>query len=65
MSFDGSFKSARKVNLGGKLTAQFNRDLLLKQAQLERTAREQERVRVKSAIKIQASQLVPVAKYTV
>ncbi|TPX33541.1 hypothetical protein SeMB42_g07460 [Synchytrium endobioticum] len=54
MSFDGSFRSARKVNLRGQSAAQSDRDLLLKLAHTERTAREHDRLRIRSAIRIQS-----------
>ncbi|KAG0341367.1 hypothetical protein BG004_006049 [Podila humilis] len=50
--FDGSFKSKRAINLGGK-KQQIDKERLLRQAQEERRIREAERLRLKSAERIQ------------
>ncbi|KAI9172891.1 ubiquitin-protein ligase (E3) [Blastocladiella emersonii ATCC 22665] len=55
--FDGSFRSKRTINLGGRSTAAAankDRAALLRQAQEERRAREEERARQSSARRIQA-----------
>ncbi|KAG0030324.1 hypothetical protein BGZ81_002810 [Podila clonocystis] len=51
--FDGSFKSKRTINLGGN-KQQIDKQKLLRQAQEERRIREAERLRLKSAERIQA-----------
>ncbi|KAG0234785.1 hypothetical protein BGW41_001008 [Actinomortierella wolfii] len=51
--FDGSFKSRRTINLGGN-KQQVDKQRLLRQAQEERRAREAERLRLRSAERIQA-----------
>ncbi|KAF8991437.1 hypothetical protein BGZ52_013211, partial [Haplosporangium bisporale] len=50
--FDGSFKSKRTINLGGN-KQQIDKQKLLRQAQEERRIREAERLRLKSAERIQ------------
>ncbi|KAG9291049.1 hypothetical protein G9A89_012921 [Geosiphon pyriformis] len=52
-SFEGDFKSRRQINLGGQ-RYQEDRQLLLRRTQDQRKAREAERLRLKSATKIQA-----------
>ncbi|GJJ77422.1 ubiquitin-protein ligase E3 C [Entomortierella parvispora] len=51
--FDGSFKARRTINLGGN-KQQVDKQRLLRQAQEERRLREAERLRQKSAERIQA-----------
>lgn len=50
--FDGSFKAKRTINLGGN-KQQVDKQKLLRQAQEERRLREAERLRLKSAERIQ------------
>ncbi|KAF9974745.1 hypothetical protein BGZ73_001800 [Actinomortierella ambigua] len=50
--FDGSFKSRKTINLGGN-KQQVDKQRLLRQAQEERRAREAERLRLRSAERIQ------------
>ncbi|KAI8086326.1 uncharacterized protein BX664DRAFT_155502 [Halteromyces radiatus] len=52
-TFEGNYKSKRNINLGGN-KAQVDKKSLLAKAQSERKAREQERLRWKSALKIQS-----------
>ncbi|CAO3645437.1 unnamed protein product [Cunninghamella echinulata] len=52
-SFEGNYKSKRSINLGGVKTNEDKKSLLIK-AQNERKARELERLKLKSATKIQA-----------
>ncbi|KAI8805685.1 hypothetical protein BJ742DRAFT_819665 [Cladochytrium replicatum] len=52
-SFEGNFKQKRQINLSGK-KERHGKDDLLKKAQQERQQREAERVRLKSAIRIQS-----------
>ena len=51
-SFEGNYKSRRAINLGGR-REQENKEALLKRSQDQRRARENERSKLKSAIKIQ------------
>lgn len=51
--FSGNYKSKRPINLGGTTDSKSKKDILLR-AQLERQKRESERLRLQSAIKIQA-----------
>lgn len=55
--FDGSFKSKRTINLGGN-KQQIDKQKLLRQAQEERRIREAERLRLKSAERIQVLYLL-------
>lgn len=55
--FDGSFKSKRTINLGGN-KQQIDKQKLLRQAQEERRIREAERLRLKSAERIQVLNLL-------
>ncbi|KAI9496944.1 hypothetical protein BDB00DRAFT_806117 [Zychaea mexicana] len=52
-SFEGNFKQKRNINLGGK-RVQDDKKTLIAKAQADRRAREQERLRLRSAIKIQS-----------
>ncbi|CAO3643333.1 unnamed protein product [Cunninghamella blakesleeana] len=52
-SFEGNYKSKRNINLGGVKTNEDKKALLIK-TQNERKARERERLKLKSATKIQA-----------
>jgi ubiquitin-protein ligase E3 C len=52
-SFDGDFKTKRQISLGGRRQAPGERQDLLRQAQLERQQREDERRRQSAAITIQ------------
>ncbi|KAI7850325.1 hypothetical protein BDC45DRAFT_246620 [Circinella umbellata] len=52
-SFDGNFKPKRNINLGGIRSREDKKSLMAK-AQADRRAREQERLKLRSAIKIQA-----------
>lgn len=53
-SFEGNFRPKRNINLGGVKKIDDKRSLLAK-AQSERKAREQERLKLKSAQQIQVS----------
>lgn len=55
-SFEGNFRPKRNINLGGVKKVDDKRSLLAK-AQSERKAREQERLRLKSAQQIQVTSL--------
>lgn len=57
-SFEGNYKSKRNINLGGKQSHQDKKALLAK-AQAERKARERERRRNDSALRIQVESLSP------
>ncbi|KAI8140679.1 hypothetical protein BJV82DRAFT_622100 [Fennellomyces sp. T-0311] len=52
-TFDGNFKPKRNINLGGTKSREDKKSLMAK-AQADRRAREQERIRLRSAIRIQA-----------
>lgn len=51
-SFEGNYKPRRNINLGGVKSIDDKRSLMVK-AQAERKAREQERLKLKSAQRIQ------------
>lgn len=51
-SFEGNYKSRRTISLGGK-RQQKNKETLLKKNQAQRRARGNEKLKLKSAIKIQ------------
>lgn len=52
-NFEGNYKPRRNINLGGVKSVDDKRSLMAK-AQAERKAREQDRLKVKSAQRIQA-----------
>ncbi|KAI9340255.1 hypothetical protein BDR26DRAFT_1007571 [Obelidium mucronatum] len=52
--FDGGFKSKRAISLGGSKGGATDKQALLRQNQLERNQREREKLRQKSATKIQS-----------
>ncbi|KAI7903093.1 uncharacterized protein BX663DRAFT_536455 [Cokeromyces recurvatus] len=52
-SFEGNYKPRRNINLGGVKKVEDKRSLMLK-AQNERKAREQERLKIKNTLRIQA-----------
>jgi ubiquitin-protein ligase E3 C len=54
-SFEGNYKPRRNINLGGVKSIDDKRSLMAK-AQAERKAREQERLKLKSAQQIQVKQ---------
>lgn len=53
-SFEGNYKPRRNINLGGVKSLDDKRSLMAK-TQAERRAREQDRLKVKSAQRIQVS----------
>jgi ubiquitin-protein ligase E3 C len=53
-SFEGNYKPRRNINLGGVKSIDDKRSLMAK-AQAERKAREQDRLKLKSAQQIQVS----------
>lgn len=53
-NFEGNYKAKRNINLGG-VRAQEDKKKLLEKAQRDRKAREAERLRNKTATKIQVS----------
>lgn len=53
-SFEGNYKSKRNINLGGVKANEDKKSLLIK-AQNERKARELERLKLKSATRIQVN----------
>lgn len=56
-SFEGNYKPRRNINLGGVKSVDDKRSLMAK-AQAERKAREQERLKLKSAQRIQVSHFI-------
>lgn len=54
-SFEGNYKPRRNINLGGVKSLDDKRSLMAK-TQAERKAREQDRLKVKSAQRIQVKQ---------
>ena len=60
-SFEGNYKPKRSINLGGVRRVDDKKSLMAK-AQLERKQREQERLRLKSAGRIQVSRKVEMNK---
>lgn len=56
-SFEGNYKPRRNINLGGVKSVDDKRSLMAK-AQAERKAREQERLKLKSAQRIQVSYFI-------
>lgn len=55
--FDGSFKSRRSINLGGKRLQPADKQALLKQTQEERQRRQEARAQVEAATTLQVSSL--------
>ncbi len=55
-SFEGNYKTRRPINLGGK-RHQEDKEALVRKTQDLRKARENERQKIKSAIKIQVSKV--------
>lgn len=53
-SFEGNYKPRRNINLGGVKSVDDKRSLLAK-AQAERRAREQDRLKLKSALRLQVT----------
>lgn len=63
-SFEGNYKPRRNINLGGVKSLDDKRSLMAK-TQAERKAREQDRLKVKSAQRIQvSSQTLPPKFFT-